>query len=61
MLRVEGIDVAYGDVQVLWDVSLEVKEGEIVALIGANGSGKTTTLMTISGLLPTAKGGVFYK
>jgi branched-chain amino acid transport system ATP-binding protein len=61
MLRVEGIDVAYGDVQVLWDVSLEVKEGEIVALIGANGSGKTTTLMTISGLLPTAKGGVFYE
>ncbi|HXB56244.1 MAG TPA: ABC transporter ATP-binding protein [Vicinamibacteria bacterium] len=60
MLRVEGIDVAYGDVQVLWDVSLEVKEGEIVALIGANGSGKTTTLMTISGLLPVAKGGVFY-
>jgi branched-chain amino acid transport system ATP-binding protein len=60
VLRVEGIDVAYGDVQVLWDVSLEVKEGEIVALIGANGSGKTTTLMTISGLLPVAKGGVFY-
>ena len=58
MLRVDGIDVAYGDVQVLWDVSLEVREGEIVALIGANGSGKTTTLMTISGLLPTAKGGV---
>ncbi len=61
MLRVEGIDVAYGDVQVLWDVSLEVREGEIVALIGANGSGKTTTLMTISGLLPTVKGGVFYE
>jgi branched-chain amino acid transport system ATP-binding protein len=61
VLRVDGIDVAYGDVQVLWDVSLEVREGEIVALIGANGSGKTTTLMTISGLLPTAKGGVFYR
>lgn len=61
MLRVEGIDVAYGDVQVLWDVSLEVGEGEIVALIGANGSGKTTTLMTISGLLRTGKGRVFYR
>jgi branched-chain amino acid transport system ATP-binding protein len=61
VLRIEGIDVAYGDVQVLWDVSLEVKEGEIVALIGANGSGKTTTLMTISGLLPSGKGGVFYE
>src|SRR5258708_31914847 len=61
MLRVEGIDVACGDVEVLWNVSLEVKEGEIVALIGANGSGKTTTLMPISGLLRTAKGGVCYK
>jgi branched-chain amino acid transport system ATP-binding protein len=61
VLRVEGIDVAYGDVQVLWDVSLEVREGEIVALIGGNGSGKTTTLMTISGLLRTGKGGVFYR
>jgi branched-chain amino acid transport system ATP-binding protein len=61
VLRVEGIDVAYGDVQVLWDVSLEVREGEIVALIGANGSGKTTTLMTVSGLLPSGKGRVFYR
>ena len=61
MLRIEGLDVAYGDVQVLWDVSLEVKQGEIVALIGANGSGKTTTLMTISGLLPAGKGAVLYE
>ncbi len=58
MLRVDGIDVAYGDVQVLWDVSLEVGAGEIVALIGANGSGKSTTLATISSLLKPRKGSV---
>ena len=48
MLEVKGIDVFYGDVQVLWDVSFKVKKGEIVALIGANGSGKTTTPRTPS-------------
>ncbi|HEV8268646.1 MAG TPA: ABC transporter ATP-binding protein [Thermoanaerobaculia bacterium] len=58
MLEVRGIDVFYGDVQVLWDVSLEVKTGEIVALIGANGSGKSTTLATISSLLTPRKGDV---
>ncbi len=51
MLRVKNIDVAYGDLQVLWDVSFEVKKGEFVSLLGANGAGKTTTLNTISGLL----------
>jgi branched-chain amino acid transport system ATP-binding protein len=61
MLRVDGIDVFYGDVQVLWDVSFEVKAGEIVALIGANGSGKSTTLATISSLLKPRKGGVFFE
>ena len=60
MLSVDHIDVAYGDVQVLWDVSLEVKTGEIVALIGANGSGKTTTLSAISSLLTPRKGSVTY-
>ena len=61
MLRVDGIDVSYGDVQVLWDVSLEVNAGEIVALIGANGSGKSTTLATISSLLKPRKGSVEYE
>ncbi len=56
MLRVNGIDVFYGDVQVLWDVSFHVDEGEVVALIGANGAGKSTTLRTISGLLRPRKG-----
>jgi branched-chain amino acid transport system ATP-binding protein len=61
MLEIRGIDVAYGDVQVLWDVSFEVKKGEIVALIGANGAGKSTTLATISSLLKPRKGGVYYE
>ena len=61
MLEVKNIDVFYGDVQVLWDVSFEVKQGEIVALIGANGSGKSTTLATISSLLKPRKGSVTFE
>jgi branched-chain amino acid transport system ATP-binding protein len=56
MLKVSGIDVFYGDLQVLWDVSFEVREKEILVLVGANGSGKSTTLKTISGLLRPRKG-----
>jgi branched-chain amino acid transport system ATP-binding protein len=59
MLRIEGIDVFYGEVQALWDVSFEVGAGEIVTLIGSNGAGKTTALKTISGLL-TPRGGAIY-
>jgi len=58
MLEVKNIDVFYGDAQALWDVSLTVKEGEIVTLLGANGAGKSTTLRTISGLLKPKKGSV---
>jgi branched-chain amino acid transport system ATP-binding protein len=61
MLAVKNVDVFYGDVQVLWDVSFEVKKGEIVALIGANGSGKTTSLATVSSLLKPRKGSVTYE
>ncbi|MGB7623668.1 MAG: ABC transporter ATP-binding protein [Terriglobia bacterium] len=56
MLKVESIDVYYGDLQVLWEVSFEVREREIVVLVGANGAGKSTTLKTISGLLSPRKG-----
>lgn len=56
MLRVTNIDVAYKDVQVLWDITFEVNQGEFVALLGANGAGKTTTLNAISGLLKVKKG-----
>lgn len=58
MLKVDNIDVFYGDLHVLWDVSFEVKEGEIVVLVGANGAGKSTTLKTVSSLLTPANGTV---
>lgn len=61
MLRVDNIDVFYGEVQALWGVSLEVHEGEIVAIIGSNGAGKTTTLRTISGLLRPRSGHIFFQ
>jgi len=56
MLKISGIDVFYGDLQVLWDLSFEVREKEILVLVGANGAGKSTTLKTISGLLKPRKG-----
>lgn len=58
MLKVSNLKVFYGDVQVLWDVSLEVREGETVVLVGANGAGKSTTLKAISGLLRPREGSV---
>lgn len=51
MLKLEKVDVSYGSIKALHSISIEVKKGEIVALIGANGAGKSTTLRTISGLL----------
>lgn len=56
MLRAEGLSVAYGDFQVLWDVSLEVRPGEIVALLGPNGAGKSTLLNSLSGLVRPRRG-----
>ncbi|RDD53462.1 MAG: ABC transporter ATP-binding protein, partial [Candidatus Korarchaeota archaeon NZ13-K] len=56
LLNVEGIEVAYGETQVLWGVSLSVDEGEITCLVGSNGAGKTTTLRAISGVLPLRSG-----
>jgi len=61
LLEVDSIDVAYGDIQVLWDVSLSVDEGETVALLGANGAGKTTTLRAICGNLEPLSGTVSYR
>jgi len=58
MLKVSHIDVSYGDVQVLWDISFEVREKEILVLVGANRAGKSTTLRTISGLLRPSKGSI---
>lgn len=55
-LRVADVSVAYGDIQALWDVSLSVNEGEIVALIGPNGAGKTTLMRVVAGLHPVKSG-----
>jgi branched-chain amino acid transport system ATP-binding protein len=55
-LRVSELDVHYKDFQALWDVSVEVKEREIVSVIGANGAGKSTLLNTVSGLLTPTRG-----
>jgi branched-chain amino acid transport system ATP-binding protein len=58
VLRLDGVEAGYGDVVAVRAVSLEVRAGEIVALIGGNGAGKTTTLRAISGLLPVRRGHV---
>ena len=60
MLRLEGIDAYYGDLQALAGVSFEVAEGEIVALVGANAAGKSTTLRVISGLVAPRRGRVVF-
>ncbi len=60
MLTLKAIHAHYGDLQVLWDVSLEVREGEIVALIGSNGAGKTTLIRTIAGLHRPSHGEIKY-
>ena len=56
MLKIEKLNASYGDVQVLYDVSLEVKEGEIICVIGSNGSGKSTLFNLISGTYPVTDG-----
>ena len=58
MLEIHGIDVFYGDAQALWEVSLQVKEKEIVTLLGGNGAGKSTTLRAVSGLLKPRRGSI---
>jgi branched-chain amino acid transport system ATP-binding protein len=60
LLTLEGIDAFYGDLQALHGVSFDVREGEIVALVGANAAGKTTTLRVISGMLPAGVGRVIF-
>jgi branched-chain amino acid transport system ATP-binding protein len=61
LLEVRGIDVFYGDVQVLYGLTLAVSEGEIVALLGSNGAGKTTTLRAISGLRSPRAGEIYFR
>ena len=61
MLSVENLDVFYGDAQALDGVSLEVEEGAIVAIVGANGAGKTSLIRTIAGMLRPARGAIRYR
>src|SRR6266849_7664087 len=61
MLAVSGVAADYGDVRALWDISLHVDAGEIVALVGPNGAGKTTLMRTIAGLHRLAAGSVSFE
>ncbi len=61
LLQVDAIDVFYGDVQVLYGLSLEVRQGEMVTLLGSNGAGKTTTLRSITGLRPPRRGDIRFR
>jgi branched-chain amino acid transport system ATP-binding protein len=61
MLRVENLDVFYGDVQALNGVSLDIEEGAIVAIVGANGAGKTTLIRAVAGMLQRLRGHVVYR
>ncbi|MBI9085699.1 MAG: ABC transporter ATP-binding protein [Desulfobacterales bacterium] len=60
-LEVKNIDVFYGDVQVIFDLSLTVKEGDVVSIIGGNGAGKSTLLRTLSGLMQAARGEILFE
>lgn len=61
MLKVSNLEVSYGAIKAIKDISFEVKDGQIATLIGANGAGKTTTLRTISGLNRVSSGHIFFK
>lgn len=61
MLELRGINSYYGNIQALHDISLKIEEGEIITLIGANGAGKSTTLMSISGIVPPRTGEILFK
>lgn len=60
MLQIKNVNAGYGDLQVLYDVTIEVDAGEVVALVGSNGAGKTTLLNTVSGIVPITGGEIFF-
>ena len=60
LLEIRNIDVFYGDVQVIYDLSLYIEQGTVVSIIGGNGSGKSTLLRTISGLIPAHNGAILF-
>jgi branched-chain amino acid transport system ATP-binding protein len=61
LLEIKNINCFYGDVQVIYDVSMHIEEGEVISLIGANGAGKSTMLKTISGLMNPHSGEIFFQ
>jgi branched-chain amino acid transport system ATP-binding protein len=61
LLEVDGLDVGYGAVPVLWGVGLRVSPGEVVALVGSNGAGKTTLLRALSGTVPATRGRIAFR
>jgi branched-chain amino acid transport system ATP-binding protein len=61
MLRIENLDVFYGDAQALDGVSLDIEQGSIVAIVGANGAGKTSLIRTVAGMLKPARGRVIFR
>lgn len=60
MFEVRGLEVAYGDIQVLWGINLEIQAGEMVSIVGSNGAGKSTLIRTISGLVRPSRGEIYY-
>lgn len=60
MLEVRELNVAYGDAQALWDVSIQINDGEIVTIVGPNGAGKTTLVNALSGLIPARSGQILF-
>ena len=61
ILQVQGVETGYGEVQILWGVSLKLDEGCLTTMVGTNGSGKTTLLRAVTGLLPTWKGKITFE
>ena len=60
MLKVEGLNAGYGAVNILWDVSFELKDGEVVAILGSNGAGKTTMVRAITGMIKPDSGSIVF-
>ena len=61
LLEIKDLSAGYGDIQILWDINLRIEEGQIVALVGANGAGKSSLLKTISGLIKPYRGAIFFQ
>jgi branched-chain amino acid transport system ATP-binding protein len=59
-LDIQGIESGYGEVQILWGLSMQLEQGRLTSLVGSNGSGKTTLLRTVTGLLPAWKGSILF-